>query len=64
MTVLTSRRDFRLDLALDYGKGAFDHRDNGRTQVRSPGDKEKTYYYSYTNTPTRGTLILRSSRSS
>lgn len=58
MRIKTHHKDFSLDLQLDYGKGAFWHCDNGLLQMGQLGDKETTYYYSYTNLPTVGTLTL------
>ena len=58
MRIQTRHKDFKLDLTLDYGKGAFWHCDNGLLQMGQPGEKETTYYYSYTNLPTKGTMIL------
>ena len=56
--VITHHRDFDLDLHLNYGKGAFWHADNGRLQMGTSGDNATTYYYSYPNMPTTGTMIL------
>lgn len=48
---------FEAELQMDFGKGAFWHCDNGRLQMGEPtGDLQTTYYYSYTNMPTRGVL--------
>jgi predicted secreted hydrolase len=57
--ILTARhKDFSLDLQLDYGKGAFWHCDNGVLRMGLDAPKESTIYYSYTNMPTTGTMIL------
>jgi Predicted secreted hydrolase len=58
MHVKIRHKDFHLDLKLDYGKGAFWHCEDGKLQMGLPGKKETTYYYSYTNMPTTGTLTL------
>jgi predicted secreted hydrolase len=62
MTVRTEA--FDLNLSLDKGKGAFWHADNG---VLVMGDTEnprlRTVYYSYTNMPTTGELILHEAQS-
>lgn len=54
MRIKTRHKDFQLDLALDYGKGPFWHCNNGKLQMGQEGEKETTYYYSYTNLPTKG----------
>lgn len=51
-------KNFDLSLDAEYGKGAFWHCDNGKLQMGIPGKKETTLYYSYTNMPTKGTLVL------
>ncbi len=51
-------RDFALDLALDYGKGAVWHCDDGVLHMGLAAPKETTLYFSYTNMPTTGTLTL------
>ena len=56
--VKISHKDFQVDLKLDYGKGAFWHCEDGKLQMGLPGKKETTYYYSYTNMPTTGTMVL------
>jgi predicted secreted hydrolase len=58
MHVKTNHSSFQLDLNLDYGKGAFWHCDNVKLQMGLPDKKETTYYYSYTNMPTKGILKL------
>jgi len=51
-------KDFTLDLDTDYGKGACWHCDHGKLQMGIEGKKETTLYYSWTNMPTVGTLVL------
>lgn len=58
---LTVQADtFDLDLVLDKGKGAFWHADNGVLVMGGSEDpRRRTVYYSYTNMPTIGKVILR-----
>jgi predicted secreted hydrolase len=57
--ILTARhKGFSLDLKLDYGKGAFWHCDNGVLRMGVDAPEETTIYYSYTNMPTTGTMLL------
>jgi len=56
LTIRHSR--FALDLALDYGKGAVWHCDDGKLIMGAGVGKYTTQYYSYPNMPTRGTLTL------
>ena len=49
---------FSYDLILDYGKGAFWHCDNGKLFMGINDECETTFYYSYTNMPTKGTINL------
>lgn len=58
MRIELSHKDFKLSVEARYGKGAFWHCDNGKLQMALPGEKETTLYYSYTNMPTKGTLVL------
>ncbi|MGI6004696.1 MAG: lipocalin-like domain-containing protein [Christensenellales bacterium] len=58
MLLSARHADFRLDLALDYGKGAIWHCDNGLLQMGIDKPGQTTLYYSYTNMPTDGTLVL------
>lgn len=51
-------RDFALDLALDYGKGAVWHCDDGVLRMGLDAPNETTLYFSFTNMPTAGTLTL------
>ena len=58
MTLKADADGFSLDLALEYGKGAVWHCDNGflRMGIDEPG--QSTIYYSYTNMPTAGTITM------
>ena len=59
MRIKTRHKDFEIDVKLDYNKGAFWHCDNGKLYMgKEDNEKETTYYYSYTNLPTKGTLVL------
>lgn len=58
INIILNHKNFSLDLFADYGKGAFWHCDNGKLQMGIPGEKETTFYYSYTNMPTEGKLVL------
>lgn len=58
MTISIQHKDFSLGLFADYGKGAFWHCDHGRLQMGKSGKKETTLYYSYTNMPTSGYVVL------
>jgi len=49
---------FSFDLDMEYGKGAFWHCDDGFLLMGSPTTKESTYYYSYPNMPTNGTISI------
>lgn len=60
--IMLSHKDFSLDIMAGYGKGAFWHCNDGKLQMGIPGEKETTLYYSYTNMPTEGTLILNGKR--
>jgi len=51
-------KDFSLDLLCEYGKGSVWHCDNGLLQMGIEADKATTLYYSWTNMPSKGTLIL------
>ena len=51
-------KDFQVDVDCDYGKGAIWHCDNGKLQMGISGRDETTYYYSYTNMPTSGTIVI------
>ena len=50
--------NFSFDLKAKYGKGAFWHCEKGKLQMAIPNEEETTYYYSYTNMPTSGTIQL------
>lgn len=58
ISIFLNHKNFSLDLIANYGKGAFWHCDNGKLQMGIPGKKETTFYYSYTNMPTEGVLLL------
>jgi len=58
MHITAKAADFNYDLFLDYGKGAFWHCDNGKLQMGIPSRKATTLYYSYTNMPVSGTIML------
>lgn len=49
---------FDLNVFCEYGKGAFWHCDNGKLQMGILGEKQTTLYYSWTNMPTKGTVII------
>ena len=49
---------FSYELNLAYGKGAYWHCDNGKLYMGIKDEKQTTFYYSYTNMPTTGTIIL------
>ena len=49
---------FAADLEFDYNKGAFWHCDNGHLMMGVDKPNQSTYYYSYTNMPTKGTITL------
>lgn len=51
-------KDFSLDLELNYGKGAVWHCDNGVLKMGTHDTNETTFYYSYPNMPTSGTMTL------
>ena len=52
--------EFDLNLVLQKGKEAIWHCDNGVLAMGLPNDpKQRTVYYSYTNLPTEGNLIIR-----
>ncbi len=52
--------EFDLNLVLQKGKGAIWHCDNGVLVMGLPDDpKQRTVYYSYTNMPTEGTVVVR-----
>ena len=60
LTVTTD--EFSLNLNLDYGKGAFWHGDDGVLVMGEPDDPvQRTVYYSYTNMPTGGEVVLHNS---
>lgn len=53
---------FHLKLHCDYGKGAFWHCDDGKLQMGISDPKETTMYFSYTNLPTSGEVVLNGKR--
>jgi predicted secreted hydrolase len=54
--------EFSMQLALDRGKGAFWHGDDGVLVMGMPESRrERTVYYSYTNMPTTGEIQLHAS---
>ena len=54
--------DFSLNLNLNYGKGAFWHGDDGVLIMGKPDNLiQRTVYYSYTNMPTTGKVVLQNS---
>lgn len=60
LTVKTD--EFSLNLNLDHGKGAFWHGDNGVLVMgESDNPIQRTVYYSYTNMPTVGEVVLHNS---
>jgi predicted secreted hydrolase len=60
LTVKTD--EFSLNLNLEYGKGAFWHGDDGVLVMGVPDDPvQRTVYYSYTNMPTAGEVVLHDS---
>jgi predicted secreted hydrolase len=58
MTMALKNDDFSLDLILDYGKGPIWHCNNGWLYMGLQEMKETTLYFSWTNMPTMGTLVL------
>lgn len=58
MDIMLNQKYFSANLHAAYGKGATWHCDNGKLQMGIPGKKETTYYYSYTNMPTEGTIFI------
>jgi predicted secreted hydrolase len=59
MSLRAKAKGLELDLRLDLGKGAAWHGDNGVLVMGLPDDPDqRTVYYSYTNMPTSGTIVL------
>jgi len=58
ITMAVRHKRFALDLELGFGKGAVWHCDGGKLFMGTGGGKYTTQYYSYTNMPTRGTMVL------
>lgn len=50
--------DFSYRLQMDYGKGPFWHCNHGKLFMGIQSEKETTFYYSYPNMPTTGTILL------
>jgi len=51
-------REFCIDLALEATKAPVWHCEDGALQMGIQGDKERTYYYSFTNLAAKGKLTL------
>ena len=49
---------FSYKLNLEYGKGPYWHCNNGKLYMGIENEKQTTFYYSYTNMPTTGTINL------
>jgi len=58
MHIHLKHKDFTMDMICDYGKGAIWHCDNGKLQMGIEDKKATTLYYSWTNMPTKASLIL------
>ncbi len=58
ITIKAKNSFFDLNVFCEYGKGAFWHCDNGKLQMGILGEKQTTLYYSWTNMPTKGTVII------
>lgn len=58
MDISIHHKDVQLDVFADYGKGAFWHCDNGKLMMGVDKSRQTTMYYSYTNMPTNGTVVL------
>lgn len=58
MTIKLLHKDFTLNVKAEYGKGAFWHCDNGKLYMGTEEEDETTLYYSYTNMPTEGEVVL------
>jgi len=54
-----AHKDFALDLMCGYGKGSAWHCEDGFLQMGIDDPKATTLYYSWTNMPTTGTLVLK-----
>ncbi len=60
MHLVVNAETFDLDMVLDKGKGATWHADDGVLVMGGAQDpKRRTVYYSYTNMPSRGKVVLR-----
>lgn len=61
MNLWVSTDKFSFELKLGYGKGGVWHGDNGVLIMGVPKDsKQRTVYYSFTNMPTEGRIIIKS----
>lgn len=59
MVLKAQTETLKISLNLDFGKGAFWHCDRGVLVMGLPGDPvQRTVYYSYTNMPTSGSIII------
>ncbi len=58
MLVNCAGDNFAFTLDLEYGKGAVWHCDNGKLFMGVESEKQTTFYYSYTNMPTKGKINL------
>ena len=58
MYVTGLTNDFEFDLKLEYGKDPAWHCDDGYLIMGPPNSKGSTIYYSYTNMPTTGKVVL------
>lgn len=56
--IALTHKDFTMDLMCQYGKGPVWHCENGKLQMGIKGKRATTLYYSWTNMPTEGTLVL------
>ncbi len=62
LSLYVDTEQFSLELKLDRGKGGVWHGENGVLIMGVEKDpKQRTVYYSYTNMPTEGKLMLKSS---
>lgn len=59
MTIQMNCPDFTIDVKLKSIKAPVWHCDDGVLQMGIEGEKERTYYYSYTNMETEGKLKLK-----
>ena len=60
ISLIVETDEFSLNLNLDHGKGAVWHGTDGVLVMGEPDDPaQRTVYYSYTNMPTAGEVVLR-----